>query len=68
MYAKWISADDAEISIGASQGAREEDTRIDIGAKATETIVKDIKSRRYNGKPYKPSVNVSILKGKKRVT
>ena len=68
LYAKWISAEDAEISIGASQGAREEDTRIDIGAKATETIVKDIKSRRYNGKPYKPSVNVSILKGKKRVT
>ena len=68
LYAKWISADDAEISIGASQGAREEDTRIDIGAESAQLKTNKIKPRRYNGTPYEPKITVSILKGKKRVT
>lgn len=43
--------------------------QIDLTADETKTIVKDnIKSRVYNGKPYEPNVNVSILSGKKRVT
>ncbi len=43
--------------------------QIDLTAKETETIVKNnIKSSVYNGKPYEPNVNVSILSGKKRVT
>lgn len=68
LYARWIPTDNAEISMGASQGAREEDTRIDIGAASSDLKTNDIKSRRYNGKPYEPSITVSILKGNKRVT
>ncbi len=68
LYAKWISADDAEISMGASQGAREEDTRIDIGLESAQLSTNNIKPRRYNGKPYEPSITVSIFNGKKRVT
>lgn len=68
LYAKWIPTDDAEISMGASKEAREEDTRIDIGVPSSDLKTNDINSRRYNGTPYKPSITVSILKGKKRVT
>ncbi len=67
LYAKWIS-DDAEISMSAAQGAREEDTRIDLGAASSELKTNNIKPRRYNGKPYEPSITVSIFNGKKRVT
>ncbi len=68
LYAKWIPADDAEINMGASQGAREEDTRIDIGVASSDLKTNSIKPRRYNGTPYEPNITVSILKGKKRVT
>ena len=60
--------DDAEINMGASQGAREEDTRIDIGVASSELKTNSIKPRRYNGTPYEPNITVSIRKGKKRVT
>ncbi len=40
--------------MAASPEARAEDTLIDIGSKAAEAIVKDIKSRRYNGTPMNP--------------
>ncbi len=68
LYAKWIPADDAEINMGASQGAREEDTRIDIGVASSDLKTNNIKPRRYNGTPYEPNITVSIRKGKKRVT
>lgn len=68
LYAKWIPTDDAEISMGASQGAREEDTRIDIGVPSSDLKTNDINPRRYNGKPYEPKITVSISNGKKRVT
>ncbi len=68
LYAKWVQAEEAKTSMAASPEARAEDTLIDIGSKAAEAIVKDIKSRRYNGTPYEPSVNISIFNGKKRVT
>ena len=68
LYAKWIPADDAEINMGASQGAREEDTRIDIGVASSDLKTNSIKPRRYNGTPYEPNITVSIRKGKKRVT
>ncbi len=68
LYAKWLPSEDAEISKGASQGAREEDTRIDIGAESAQLKTNKIKPRRYNGTPYEPKITVSILKGKKRVT
>ena len=41
---------------------------IDLTDTATQTLVKDIKPRVYNGKEYEPNVNVSIYNGKKRVT
>lgn len=71
LYAKWIPADDVEISASSLQkAAKEEDqaSQIDLSAESTQVIIKDIKSRVYNGKPYEPNVNVSIFNGKKRVT
>ncbi len=70
LYAKWVPADNADISMSASQETKAQDTRIDLGATSTATQIspKEIKSRRYNGKPYEPSVTVSISNGKKRVT
>ena len=70
LYAKWVPADNADISMSASQETKAQDTRIDLGATSTATQIspKEIKSRRYNGKPYEPSVTVSISNGKKRIT
>lgn len=67
LYAKWIP-DDAEISMGASKETKEEDTRIDLGLESAQLKTNNIKPRRYNGKPYEPSITVSIFNGKKRVT
>ena len=68
LYAKWIPADDADISINASQGAKVEDIRIDLGLESAKLKTNNIKPRRYNGTPYEPNITVSIIKGKKRVT
>ena len=68
LYAKWIPADDADISINASQEAKVEDIRIDLGLESAKLKTNNIKPRRYNGTPYEPNITVSIIKGKKRVT
>ena len=68
LYAKWIPADDADISINASQGAKVEDIRIDLGLESAKLKTNNIKPRRYNGTPYEPNITVSIIKGRKRVT
>ncbi|MDE6364017.1 MAG: InlB B-repeat-containing protein, partial [Lachnospiraceae bacterium] len=68
LYAKWVQTDDENLSIRTVQEAADEEVLIDLSAEQTATLIKDIKPKVYNGKPYEPNVNVSIFNGKKKVT
>ena len=68
LYAKWIQENETDVNADDVREAAVEETPIDLSDELTATKTNTIKPRVYNGMVYEPSIKVTAMNGKKRVT